>query len=172
MNIRETLGRQTAAVKGTVIGVLALLVGIAAWASMSSGRPRSASSAFYTTDDGQSTFIDDFFKPYPFEHDGRQAFRAYVYQTDKGDRFVGYIERYSDEGVKQLTALLAHDGVSDQTRSAIDQIRMQYAEVKKANDPKAHWVPAASRQAQDVESPVPPGTSADGAPANCILVFP
>ena len=81
--------------------------------------------------------------------------------------FIACVERYSDEGIKQLTTVLAQNNNSGELRGAIEQIRQPYAEVKKANDPQAKWVAVGSSRADAIEAPPP-----DGSTSTCTLIFP
>ena len=169
MSVREKLNNASPAAKISVITVFAIAVGLSLWASLSSGRPPNATRAYYSSDDGQTYFVDDFFKSYPFDHDGQQAYRAYMFQDPTGKKFVGYLERYRTEGIKQLDDLLARGGMTqEQLRGAIQPLRSEYTEVKKPNDPKAKWYRAGSAQAEGVAS----GRAPDGSYGNVILVFP
>jgi hypothetical protein len=55
---------------------------------------------FFTTDDGVTLFADSLLLKPPFDHDGRQAVRAYVFKAD-GPQWVQYLEKYSDAGKRQ-----------------------------------------------------------------------
>jgi hypothetical protein len=168
MSVRETLNKQGPAAKIALVAGCILVAGFLLWNSFKSGKPPAASQAFYTSDDGQTTFVDDFFRAYPFDHDGKPAYRVYMYQTSKGTQFVGYLERYTAEGLKELEPLLSQTASREQLRQAIQTVRQKYTEVKKPNDPHAKWFRVGSSGAASVEAV----TSPDGADDNCILVFP
>lgn len=169
MNLRDKLNNASPAVKSGIIVAFVVVVGLSLWASLSSGRPPNATRAYYSSDDGKTFFVDDFFRSYPFDHDGKPAYRAYVYETAKGTKFVGYLERYRDDGVKALDSLLAQNRMTqEQLRDAIQPLRSQYTEVKKPNNPKAKWYRAGSSQAASVEAV----TSPNGPDDNLMLVFP
>jgi len=168
MGLREAINKQKPATKAGVVACLFAVAGFALWTSLSSGKPHNAMDAYYTTDDGQTTFVDDFFRPYPFDHDGKPAYRVYMYQTSKGKKFVGFIERYTDSGLKALEPLLSQNISREALRTAIQGVRDKYSQVKKPNDPTAKWYAANTKGAENVEKPAPP----DGPDDNCILVFP
>jgi hypothetical protein len=168
MSLREKLNQQGTAAKIAVVAGCILAVGLLVWSAFVSGKPPNANQAFYTSDDGQTTFVDDFFRAYPFDHGGKPAYRAYVYQTSKGTRFVGYLERYTDEGLKELDPLLSQTGNREQLRQAIQAVRLRHTEVKKPNDPHAKWCRVGSSKADGVEAVKSP----DGPDDNCFLVFP
>src|ERR1700722_15628935 len=101
MAIRETIGKNPAQTKAGSIMVIIIVLGFSIWHAKS-GEASGASKAYYSIDDGATTFVDDFFKAYPFDHDGKPAYRAYVFQTTDGKRFVGYLERYTSSGLADL----------------------------------------------------------------------
>lgn len=52
------------------------------------------SRVYFSDDEGKSYFADDMDKTFPFDHDGKQAYRAYVYRCDEsGKPFVGLVGR-------------------------------------------------------------------------------
>jgi hypothetical protein len=58
--------------------------------------------AFYTVDDGKTWFVADAEKLPPFQHDGKTAYRCYLFTTDGGKtKFVSHLERYTPQGKKQ-----------------------------------------------------------------------
>lgn len=169
MSIRETLNRYPAATSGVVVVVILLAVAISFVYQTRAGKAPNAYSAYYTTDDGQTTFVDDFFKAYPFDHDGKPAYRAYVFQTSSGKRFVGYLERYTNEGVAELKPMLEDRSNLESVRHQIQTVRDRDAEVKKADDPNARWVRVGSAQADRIiQAPF----SSQGPNSSVVLVFP
>jgi len=63
-----------------------------------------APDCYFTVDDGQSWFVDSTEKYPPFDHDGQQAVRVYVFQCNSGKKFAGYLERYVTAAKKDLDA--------------------------------------------------------------------
>jgi hypothetical protein len=57
---------------------------------------------FFTDDDGTSWFADDGTKVAPFDHNGKPAVVAKVFQTKSGQKFVGYLIKFSDEEKKKI----------------------------------------------------------------------
>jgi hypothetical protein len=76
MGLREALEKR----KGVSIGVSAILV-LAAIAIIfnetRSNQMTRIDRAFYSDDDGQTYFVDEVDKLVPFDHNGKQAYRAY-----------------------------------------------------------------------------------------------
>jgi hypothetical protein len=103
--------------------------------------------AFYTTDDGKTLFADDAAKVAPFDHDGRQAVRAYVFTCDGGTTgFVQYLEKYSDEVKRQLEPQSGRPGWRPPTSMAL---------VKRPGP--GQWVPGMSQEASRLTLPSCPG---------------
>lgn len=58
---------------------------------------------FYTTDDGKTLFGGTDAMTAPFDHDGQQAVKAYVYTCDDGKtRFVQCLEKHADSPQRGL----------------------------------------------------------------------
>ena len=111
---------------------------------------------FYTIDDGKTWFADDATKTPPFDKDGKQAVRAYVFRAQDGTKFVGYLERFKPDAQRLIDspAKLNSNGVpmgQDGARDAYTAGR----EVKRPGDKQ--WIPAnrveAAIQVMMVKSP-------------------
>jgi hypothetical protein len=63
------------------------------------GKPPA--ECYYSTDDGKTWFVDSSSKLPPFDHDGAQAVRCYVFKCNSG-KFAGLLEKYSDATQKHL----------------------------------------------------------------------
>jgi hypothetical protein len=57
---------------------------------------------FFTDDDGTTWFADDGTKLAPFDHKGKQAVVAKVFVTHSGQKFVGYLIKFTDEAKKKI----------------------------------------------------------------------
>lgn len=163
--MQDLLKKYEKQIKSGAIVLVILASSAFTWYTLKGG-PSNASKAYYTTDDGQTTFVDDFFKAYPFDHDGKPACRAYMFQTSTGKQYVAYLERYTPSGLADLQALLAKGGDRERLRDQIQLIRLREAEVKAANDPTARWYRAGSAQAEGVT------TARPSAGETVMLVFP
>lgn len=94
--------------------------------------------AFFTTDDGQTWFKDDLRKLPPFDHNGKQAYRCYLYTTDGGKTTaVSHLERYSDEAKKTMEHLRQNGGKTDPSTM---QILVKGLEVKRPGAPDSEWM--------------------------------
>ena len=88
MGIRESLNKNPKLTTGVALGVAVLAVG--AMALRLSGRGAGAvAPAFYTVDDGATWFEDDGEKLPPFQHEGKEAVRAHVFECSDGKRSIG-----------------------------------------------------------------------------------
>jgi len=51
------------------------------------------SRVYCSDNDGKSYFVEDVAKPFPFDHNGKPAYRAYVYRCGSSQPFVGLLGR-------------------------------------------------------------------------------
>jgi len=155
--------RSVAIAAGTLLLISAAFAGLQlhGMGNSSSG----GGQAFYSIDDGKTWFADDASRVPPFEKDGKQAVRAYVYRTADGTKFVNHLERFRPEAKKALEAAAKSDvgrtGPIDQ--SGVQSAYIGGREVKRPGDAK--WVNAADfREAQKITSIKPPGGKTDPKP--------
>jgi hypothetical protein len=65
--------------------------------------PPSGEMTFYTCDEGATLFADRYDHAPPFDHNGQQAVKAYVFTCDgSAHHWIQYLEKWSDKGRKQL----------------------------------------------------------------------
>jgi len=107
MSIREAISKRP----GIVAAFALLAIGAAGYFATRSDlvRPqRIEANAFFTTDDGHSTFVAPAAQLPPFDHGGRPAYRACVFTCDGGaTTFVGYLQRYTPAAKQRLEQALA-----------------------------------------------------------------
>jgi hypothetical protein len=86
------------------IGLLVIGVGTIIWQLWANNRDTRGRvpNDFFSTDDGQTWFVASSNNLPPFDHDGKQAVKAWVYECN-GKRFVGYLERFNAEAHKVMT---------------------------------------------------------------------
>ncbi len=91
-------------IRAIVVAVVLLLAGLAIVGSQlkSASAPVSQSQAFFTIDDGKTWFADAAAKLPPFDKDGKQAVRAYVFRSDKGKVFVNHLERFKPDAKQAI----------------------------------------------------------------------
>src|SRR5580765_361837 len=102
MDLRASLSGKP--IRAIAVAVVLLLIGLAIIASQlrSASAPVSQSQAFFTIDDGKTWFADDAAKLPPFDKDGKQAVRAYVFRSDKGKVFVNHLERFKPDAKRAI----------------------------------------------------------------------
>jgi hypothetical protein len=108
MGVRESLNRQNPkAVAGVIAGVVVvtavLLVG---FECSGEGSTRTGpAKAYFTVDDGKNWFLDDASKLPPFQKDGKEAVRVYLYRCGENQKpFAGFLQRYTPKEKQRLQA--------------------------------------------------------------------
>jgi hypothetical protein len=100
LDIRETLNRHSKVTATVVICCLAVgVVAIAMEMKGNNGMPPAKN--YFSADDGQTWFVDSSLKLPPFDHDGAQAVRCYVFQGKNG-KFAGLLQKFDSDTQAQL----------------------------------------------------------------------
>lgn len=99
------------AVMVIIAAVIVVLVGVLAYLQFRGGTVelQQADKLFFTTDDGATFFTEDAKKEPPFDHNGKQAVRAHVFEAG-GKKFVGYMERFTADALKARQNIAAGQG--------------------------------------------------------------
>jgi hypothetical protein len=143
MSVREAINRSPR-VAGTAAVVIAAVAAFLILRGPSqAGGTGIATEGFFTTDDGKQWFADSLERVPPFDRNGAQAVRAYVYRCD-GKAFVGYLERFSPAGVQALADLKSRNELRNS--QAVAAIYEAHVQVKRPGE--AEWVPLNSPQGQ------------------------
>jgi hypothetical protein len=136
---------------GSMIKVTAAVLLIAAaaliWRQFRAQSQSPGMQEFYSDDDGTTWFADDGTKIAPWDHNGKQAVLAKVYQTVTGKQFIAYLMKFTDK---------AHDDAVSSQKTG--QMRSGPSAVKgPADNPllvkKPHdkeWVPANDPRAVEI----------------------
>lgn len=99
MHVREFISARGVWVAPVAIVVVIIAVCVLLRSTFHEARPGPITQAYYSDDDGATYFADDLLKAYPFDHNGKTAYRAYVYRCgDSGNAFVGYLARQIGDG--------------------------------------------------------------------------
>src|SRR5688500_9050171 len=82
MGVRESLNENKKLGVGVGAGIFVVALAILSFQLFGGGGTgvEAPTSAFYTDDDGKTFFKDDAYKVVPFNHGGKQAYRAEVFQ--------------------------------------------------------------------------------------------
>jgi len=103
MGIRDRLNQNPGVMFGVVTAIVVAAGILIAVQVLGSRRtfPKRLPPAFFTVDDGKTYFEAAAENVPPFDHEGKQANRAYVFECG-GERFVVYVERYNPEAHKAM----------------------------------------------------------------------
>ena len=138
MGIRETLNKNPGITTGATAAIILIAIGFIIYQLSGGGAPSVATEAYFTIDDGKTWFADDINKIPPFDKDGKQAVKAYVYKCPGGDPFVSHLERYTPEGKKALEA--AQKSNDPNNPVVLEDVMANGVEVKKPGaDPVKGW---------------------------------
>lgn len=167
MAVRELISRHQRlsiciAIAAIGLGVIAILV--EGHTSVSHAE-RTKGKIWFSDDDGKTWFVDDESRIPPFSHNGKPAYRAYVYTCDGGKtQFVAFLARFTPAGKARIQRAQAMHEPLD-----IRQARLSPAsglEVKKPG--QTQWLRASDLRASAVQQPSCP----DGTDQNLAPVFP
>jgi hypothetical protein len=168
MNLRTSFSGKP--IRAIAVALVLLLAGLAIIASQlrSASAPVSQSQAFFTIDDGKTWFADDAAKLPPFDKDGKQAVRAYLFRSAKGKVFVNHLERFRPDA-KQAIEQASKPDPSQKTAgppkhlAAIQSAYTGGREVKRPGDGK--WIGTGNfRDAGQVMTVKCPDGSTDALP--------
>src|SRR5439155_26864842 len=121
--------------------------------------------AFFTIDDGRTWFVDDATQLAPFQHDGKEAVRAYVFECN-GKRFVNHLERYTEEGKKAMMRLREVVKKGPPSGALVAAAQQRGRELKRPGDAK--WTPSSDSAAAIIATPKCP----QGATGEATVIFP
>ena len=152
MGVRETLNQNPRITTGVFLGIVVLAIAFMLWSSGSGagGAGTSGTKAYFSIDDGKSWFADDVKKIPPFQKDGKEAVRAYIYKCPDGKEFASHLERYTPEASKKLEASYA-SGSRNTDVVALQRIQATGVEVKAPGQP--NWVNLSDQKAALIVTP-------------------
>lgn len=117
------------------------LAGVSIWYTTFDASRTSAAMlrGWFSDDDGHSWFAGDQRMLPPFDHDGKQACRAYVFTCDGGKtKFVAYLERYTPSAKSSLEKAREEAKKGPPIAGLYERLEATGVEVKKPGD--ADWV--------------------------------
>jgi hypothetical protein len=163
VGVRELTNNNPRLTTAAVGIAVALAVAWALWSVRGSPppQPNRVTQFFFSTDDGKSWFLDDVSKLPPFQKDGKEALRAYVYKCGAdGKPYVACLGRYTANVRAQLQAIYARDP-KGQDPLIMRQIEQDGLEVK-APGPGGAWMKRSDPRAAELVTPrCPDGASAE-----------
>ena len=112
MGLRESLQKNPAVTTGVAVVLIVLALVFIYFQLSGPSRPSAAAlnKTFYSDDDGATFFLDDSAKVPPFDHNGKQAYRALVFRCSSGGKlFVGYLQKVPDDRKAQAESIISTD---------------------------------------------------------------
>jgi len=163
MGIREKMNENPGLTTGATVAVVLLAIAFIVYQITGFGGQSYAGGggkAWFSDDDGKTVFADDAIKRAPFDHDGKQAVKAYCFTNDSGKtHWIGYLERYTPDAKAKLDR---EDKIPPEKRdsSVMETVGAIGIEVKRPGDP--NWVTQKDTlKWSKIISPTPPsGTKA------------
>lgn len=147
MSLREALQRHSAASTAVTLIVTILAIAYVIYFLSTSRSPGAAAKqAYFSTDNGATWFADDISLLPPYDKDGKQAVRAYVFRCADGKPFVAYLMRFTPEAKKSLEAARAANSGGLDAQLLLATERSQSEAAKPGT---SQWVHAKDRQAYD-----------------------
>jgi hypothetical protein len=166
VGIRESLNKAPTVAFGATVVLVVAAVSLVTIQARTQDGPRPASgNAFYSTDNGKTWFTDRADKPSPFDKDGKQAYRVFVWKCAHGKAFVSHLERISPTANKRLADLQqarrragsVSTTAPEPPPAAMAMIVSRDIEVKDPGaDEAGGWVKASSPEGRQVTAPVCP----------------
>jgi hypothetical protein len=149
-----------------LIALAAVIVGAGAvvWAlwpdrSAAKGPVGTPGQAFFSIDDGKNYFSDSVKKLPPFQKDGKEAFRAYVFKGADGKPFVSCLVRFTPDTKKQLEAIHAQNPEKPNT-FMINHLEMDGMEVRAPG--QTNWIKKSDPRSAELLNPrLPNGDQAE-----------
>jgi hypothetical protein len=165
MLVRQTLNEKSKVGIGVGVGLIVVAIGIIAFQLYANGPTfqKPPRTAFYTNDDGKTFFKDDYNKVVPFDHNGKQAYRADVFQCPDGKQFVAFVYRHTASGRQQMQEYISRNGMKDDADGSFRQgIENRGAEMKRPGGGDKAWRPCDDATVESLRNSVkcPSGGSA------------
>lgn len=142
MGVRQSLNENKNLGVGVGAGIVVVALAIISFQLFGgvSSQIQAPASAFYTDDNGKTFFKDDIYKVCPFDHNGKQAYRADVFECPDGKQFVGLMYRHNAVGRKAMEEHIAK-GTDDPRGDFLAGLEVQGMEVKRPGAPDIAWRP-------------------------------
>jgi hypothetical protein len=156
MSVREKLGEKRVGV-GVAVALILLAGAVFAYNFWPSGPRANPYKAYFTDDDGKTYYRDSIYHFPPYQHDGKTAVWAMVFEDDAGHDFVGYCARFTPDTQKMLQQKYDEAVRNNSPRDVLDlmgrpEIALGGMEVKMVGVGNP-WVPRSRMQNPPVKAP-------------------
>ncbi|HWE05022.1 MAG TPA: hypothetical protein VG326_21620 [Tepidisphaeraceae bacterium] len=134
MGIRETINEKPVATLIVAVVVIGCALGFLLMPK-GSHVPKLSSRSYYSDDDGKTWYIDDAKNVPPYDHNGKQAVRAYLYKCADGKPFVQRLEMFD---------ISTKEAIEGQIRQGVPpleaQLQVRGIKIKRPADEKWAYV--------------------------------
>jgi hypothetical protein len=138
MGIRQKINENPAMGAVAAVVVIVLAAGIIIWQSTGGPVTANPNTTYYTVDDGQTWFPAHVSNVPPFDHNGQQAVRAFVYRCGRDKPFVNHLERYREGARKVLAEAHAAPAGTPVNVGAVQGASISGREIKRPGDER--WI--------------------------------
>ncbi|MBV8780277.1 MAG: hypothetical protein JO353_02665 [Phycisphaerae bacterium] len=159
MKVRELL-RQRPWIGIAVCFGAVLIAAASVWATLRSSEPAMPlmpASVFFSDDDGKTYFADDSARISGFDHAGKTAYQAAVFQCGHGSPFVGYLIKFNASGKSALEQI--PDAERRANSSQAWGIRQTSSLIKRPSDKSWISLDGAAAANQVLNPPCPDNSS-------------
>jgi hypothetical protein len=138
MSIREAISKKKSLSIVLALAMIVMAGGVMGFGMWPQHHP-TGDKACYSDDDGQTFFIDSAYKVVPFDHDGKQAVRAMVFNYDNGHKtFIVCLMRHTTKGQTRINGAIEKAGKDNLPLSSIalfDDRSLQEVKLPGAGNP-------------------------------------
>jgi hypothetical protein len=151
MGIRETIN-QRPWISMAVVGVIVVFALVLVASTFRGGVVAGRDQAYFSDDDGKTYFADDASQIPPFDHNGKTAYLAGVFQCEGVEPFVAYLIRYTPEGKAELERFSA--AARNSSDAKVNVIKLRTRQIKAPRE--GRWTPSDSMEFDVYLSPARP----------------
>jgi hypothetical protein len=169
MGLRETINQKKSVSVGIAASLFAVAIAFLVYTKWPQRIPKG-DKAYYTSDDGQTWFVDSIYKTPPYDQDGKTVVRALVFTYSNGGKsFCPIVERYNASIKKQLDNSIAQatrDGKPLSSIGLFNSPGTAFQMEVKLTGSGHEWVsrgniPAATKVFSDPQAEAPDGSTVD-----------
>jgi hypothetical protein len=154
VGLRETMNKNPAMAAIIVAALIVIALGLLYWNF--SGGPAIAAlgNAYFTIDDGKTWFAADEGTLPPFQKDGKNAYRCFVFTCDDGaTKFALFLQRYTSDAKARIEAERAKGDAADPDVMNKAQNDGEQVKFPGTGDDDKNWVKRSTPQGQAICKP-------------------
>ena len=150
MGLREQINQKPQIVGGAVV-VFVVVAAVVTYLSTRNTAASVVARMYYSDDDGKTYFADATSRVFPFDHNSRPAYRAYVFQGS-GQPYVAYLSAFPPAAKAELDQLKGKEG-DPAAAATIAALRSGTVLVKRPGE--ANWVGQSSAEGMKIQAVLP-----------------